>query len=52
MNAILRTLVITALACFAALPAAAQTLTFTNKTTADGLGDNSVFGVYANGSTV
>jgi hypothetical protein len=33
-------------------PAAAGILTFTNYTTSSGLGGNSVYGVYASGSTV
>jgi hypothetical protein len=37
----------------AATPAAlANPLTFTNKTTTDGLGSNDVRGVYANGNTI
>jgi hypothetical protein len=37
----------------AAAPAAlANGLSFTNYTTANGLGDNFVFGVYASGSTI
>ena len=40
-----------ALAC-SSTPAQANGLTFTNSTTANGLGNNSVNGVYASGSTI
>ncbi len=48
MLALLATLVISLLWLDPALAA----LTFTNKTTADGLGSNVVYGVYASGTTV
>lgn len=35
-----------------ASPSLADGLTFTNKTTADGLGNNQVSGVYASGNTI
>jgi hypothetical protein len=35
-----------------AIPASATTLSFTNRTTADGLGSNTAYGVYVVGSTV
>ncbi len=48
---LLRLVVAVALAAGAAIPAHAQ-LTWTNYTTGSGLGNNSVLGVYASGSTI
>jgi len=44
---------VAAAACIGLLaPAATASLTFTNYTTTNGLGDNVVLGVYASGSTI